>query len=104
MEYLRIWQECDFTRIENTIVIVDDLFGYCPGCKEIGISLNNLKKCPNCDRNFEYITSREAKGDRDGLDVIMRIRKKIPHLTFIDYEDYLRVMATKKGESLFKDE
>ena len=80
--------------------MVDDRYGHCPGCKQIGIELKGLEKCPSCGREFKYVTSKDAKGGKH--DVVMRTRKKLPHLIFVDYDDYLRVTGKNTAESLFK--
>ena len=100
MEYLRIWTQVDIVKIQNSILIVDDKFGFCPECKEIGIKLDDLKKCPKCGREFKYVTSREAKGTKGHVSVT-RTRKKLPNLTFVDYDDYERITSKNKAESLF---
>jgi hypothetical protein len=99
MEYLRVWTEVDLKEIEDHIVIVDDKYGYCPACKKIGIELINLKKCPSCGREFKYVTSKEAQGGRH--DIVIRTRKKLPGLTFVDYNDYDHELGKKKAGSLF---
>ena len=98
MEYLRIWTEVDMTEVQEHIVIVDDQFGFCTGCKEIGIKIESLKKCPKCGREFKYVTSRDRS-----LAMITRTRKKLPGLIFVDQDDYDRLAGKKKAESLFKD-
>lgn len=102
MERVRIWTEVDIHEIENHITLVDDKFAFCPGCKEMGIKIEGLKSCPKCNREFKYVTARESRGLK-GLEMIGRIRKKLPDLTFVDYDDYERVTGKKKAESLFKD-
>jgi hypothetical protein len=103
MDHIRIWTEVDIKELQEHVIIVDDRFGFCPGCRELGIRIDDLKKCPKCGREFKYVTSREsAQGGGKGFEVIMRIKKKMPHLTFIDYGDYERVTGRKKAESLFK--
>jgi hypothetical protein len=100
MEYIRIWNEIDITEVQNHIVIVDDKFGFCTGCREIGIKIENLKKCPKCGREFKYVTSRESKGGKS--DIVTRIRRKLPDYKFVDYDDYERLTGKKKAETLFK--
>lgn len=99
MEYLRIWKEIDIEDVKNHIIMVEDKFGHCPGCKQIGIELKELKKCPGCGRTFKYATSKDARGGK--VDVVVRTRKKLPELVFVDYDDYERVTGKKKAESLF---
>ncbi len=102
MEFIRIWSEVDLQDIENHIIIVDDKFGFCPGCREIGIQIEGITKCPKCGRELKYVTARESKGPR-GFEMAARVRKKLPHLAFVDYDDYERLTSKKKAESLFKD-
>lgn len=100
MDHIRIWSEVDIGDIESHIVFVDDKFGFCPGCKELGIKIEGLRKCPKCGRKFTYVTARESKGPK-GLEMIARIIKKLPHLTFVDYDDYERATGKKKAAGLF---
>ena len=100
MEYLRIWQSVDIKEIENSIVTIDDKFGFCPGCKEMGIKLEGLKECPKCSRQFKYMTSREARG-ANGHVFVNRAKTKLPDLTFVDFNDYERITSKKKAEDLF---
>jgi protein-arginine kinase activator protein McsA len=99
MDYMRIWQEVDIKEIQESIIIVDDMLGFCPKCKQIGINLKELSACPSCNTEFKFVTSKEAKSGKN--DIVMRIRKKLPDLTFVDYDDYERLTGKKKAESLF---
>jgi hypothetical protein len=99
MDYIRVWTEVDIKEIEEHIIMVDDKYGHCHKCKEIGIELKELKKCPSCGRDIKYVTSKEAgKGKSE---IVIRIRKKLPELTFVDYDDYLYLTGKDKAKSLF---
>jgi hypothetical protein len=100
MEYMRIWTEVDLQDIESHIIIVDDKYGHCPGCKKIGIELKDLQKCPSCGRKFKYVTSKEAQGGKH--DIVIRTKKKLPGLIFVDYNDFDHEVGKKKAASLFK--
>ena len=100
MGYIRVWNEVDIHEIQEHIIMVDDMFGHCPKCKKIGIELKELKNCPSCGMVFKYVTSKEAKGGRS--EIVTRIRKKLPALTFIDYDDYEHLTGKEKAENLFK--
>jgi len=99
MEYMRVWKELKVEDVQNHIIMVEDKFGHCPGCKQIGIELKELKNCPGCGREFKYVTSKDARGGK--TDIVSRTRKKLPDLNFVDYDDYERVTGKKKAESLF---
>ena len=101
MDYIRVWTEVDIAEVEKHIIIVDDKFGFCPGCREIGIKIDGLGNCPKCGRVFKFVTARESRGAK-GADIVMRIRKKLPMLAFVDYDDYERITTKKKAETLFK--
>jgi hypothetical protein len=96
-EFLRIWTEVDISEIQSHIIVVDDKFGFCTGCREIGIKIEGLQKCPKCGREFKYVTSRDKSPA-----MVMRTKKKLPGLTFVDYDDYDRLTGKKKAETLFK--
>lgn len=100
MEYMRIWNEVNIEEIKESLVVVDDILAHCPNCKKIGIELADLKKCPACGRIFKYMTSKETVSGKP--EIVTRIRKKLPHLIFVDYGDYVRVTGKKGAESLFK--
>ncbi|HRZ25472.1 MAG TPA: hypothetical protein P5346_05055 [Spirochaetota bacterium] len=99
MELIRVWSELDIAEIKEHIVMADDKFGHCPNCKKIGIDLKDLKKCPSCGREFKYITSKEASGGK--IDIVARLKKKLPDLAFVDYSDYERLTGKRKAEDLF---
>ena len=99
MEHIRVWQEVSIEEIKEHIIMVDDKYGHCPNCMKIGIELRDLKRCPSCEREFKYATSKEARGGK--TEIVTRTRKKLPDLIFVDYDDYERVTGKKKAESLF---
>lgn len=99
MEYLRIWKEVSLDEIRDHIILVDDTLGRCPGCSTIGIPLKDLENCPSCGREFKFVTSTEASGKK--FDIVTRIRKKLPALEFVDYDDYIRLTSEKKAQDLF---
>ena len=99
MEHMRVWKEISVEDVQNHIIMVEDKFGHCPGCRQIGIELKELKNSPRCGRTFKYVTSKDARGGK--TDIVGRTRKKLPDLIFVDYDDYERVTGKKKAESLF---
>ncbi|MBN2080200.1 MAG: hypothetical protein JW838_14620 [Spirochaetes bacterium] len=99
MDYMRIWTEVSIHEIENHIIFVDDKYGHCPGCKKIGIELKDLRNCPSCGREFKYVTSKDARGGK--TDIVMRTKKKLPTMIFVDYNDYEHVLGKKNAAGLF---
>jgi hypothetical protein len=103
MDIARVWKQIDVKEIQEKILIVDEILGFCPGCKEIGIKLEGIKHCPKCGREFRYVTSREAVRGDGAIVFVQRVMKKLPDLIFIDYHDYEYLTAKKKTQELFKD-
>lgn len=103
MDLIRVWTEIDIEEIDKHLVIVDDIHGFCPGCKQTGIKYNEISKCPKCDRNFKYVTTRENPKSTSGQKILAKIRKNIPNLTIIDYSDYKSVTDKNKAKSLFSN-
>ncbi len=101
MEMIRIWEEVDINKVKESVLIVDDKFGFCPGCREIGIKLEGLTNCPKCGRKFIYMTSRDASTGEKGMAFVRRALKKLPELKFIDHHDYEYYTAKKNAEGLF---
>ncbi len=99
MEYMRIWKEVDMQDVKDHIIMVDDQRGFCPGCKQLNIDIKTAKKCPGCGREFKYVTAAESSGGK--ADIVIRLKKKLPDLVFVDYNDYEKLLGKKKAESLF---
>ncbi len=99
MEYMRVWSEISIEDVQDHIIMVEDKYGHCPGCKQIGIELKDLDKCPGCGREFKYVTSKDAKNGRH--EIVARTRRKLPDLIFVDYDDYERITGKKKAQNLF---
>ena len=100
MEFIRIWQEVNIADITENIVLVDDKFGHCPNCKKIGIELKDLTHCPSCNREFKYVSSKEAKNGKH--EIVKRSLKKLPNMKFVDYSDYEHALSKDKLENIFK--
>lgn len=99
MDQIRVWKEFDIQQIEKQIVVLDDIQGFCPGCKKAGIPYESLLKCPSCGRTFAFASLRE-RGDVSGI--LAKVQKKAPHLTVVDHTDYEHALSRKKSMSLFK--
>lgn len=101
MSLIRVWKELDSAEIEKSIVIVDDLHGFCPACKNTGIPFSDIKKCTQCGIEFKYITTREKVHSQKGKNIIGKIQKFASDLIFIDYNDYKHASDKDKASNLF---
>lgn len=100
MANIRIWKNIDIEEIGKHIVIVDDRYGFCPGCKQAGLELKGLTACPNCGRVFKYAAAKDAAAASPEL--LSRAMQKLPNLTFVDYGDYQICTSKNAAAGLFK--
>lgn len=103
MSLIRVWTELNIDEVSESIVIVDDLHGFCPNCKKTGISYADISKCPECSREFKYVTTRENPKSSNGAKIIAKIQKNLPDLTIIDYADYKHITDKNKAHGLFSN-
>ena len=78
------------------------VFSAHPDDEVIGLG-GTIKKI---SKNEDVITIIFSYGDKfpfwRNYDKVMRIRKKLPELTYVDYNDHERITGKKKADTLFK--
>ncbi|MGL4368416.1 MAG: hypothetical protein ACRCUT_01895 [Spirochaetota bacterium] len=99
MDMIRVWKEIDIRDIENHLVLLDDIQGFCPSCRKTGIKYDQLKKCPSCGIDFTWCAVRDAQM---GNQVLAKIRTQAPWLSILDYGDFKHLQDKSKVKSLFK--
>ncbi|MCB1160318.1 MAG: hypothetical protein KDK45_22640 [Leptospiraceae bacterium] len=100
--YLRIWKKMDVQEIKDHLITVDDLYGTCGKCKQLGLNYTKDRKCKNCGTEFRYITST-SKDKQDIIKILERIKKDSLSLTVIEREDYVKADAFNSIKGLFKE-
>jgi len=102
--WIRQWIEKDLEDIEKHIIIVGELASDCGVCKEIGLDVRKVRKCPHCGTEFKYVTTRLTGGaaGHQRFFVIGRIRDKCPDLIFVDYDDYKKLISKSKAEEFLR--
>ena len=99
MDLIRVWKEVDIKDIENHLIIVDDLHGFCPKCKSSAIKYGEMQKCSSCGQEFKYAGVR-LDGNLKAA-ILSKLSKQQPNLTIIDYNDYKHILDKQKANSLF---
>ena len=99
---LRVWQELDLDTVKRHLLLIDDLYGACASCKQIGLNYLKDSKCSGCGTDFKYLATRLKDSAETGK-ILSRIKKENLGLTLIDREDYEAALAQKNIGSLFKD-
>ncbi len=99
---VRVWQQLDLNTLKQHLLLIDDLYGTCAACKQIGLNYLKDKSCSGCGTEFKYLATR-LKDPAETGKILRRIEKEKLGLTLIDREDYEKAMAEKNIGSLFKE-
>ncbi|MBI38546.1 MAG: hypothetical protein CMF59_03030 [Leptospiraceae bacterium] len=99
---VRVWQQLDLNTLKQHLLLIDDLYGTCAACNQIGLNYLKDKSCSGCGTEFKYLATR-LKDPAETGKILRRIEKEKLGLTLIDREDYEKAMAEKNIGSLFKE-
>jgi hypothetical protein len=98
---IRVWQELDINDIKKHLLLVDDMYGACASCKQIGLNYLKDKSCPACKTSFKYLAT-SLKNPASVTKILNRIKSDSLPFTLIDRDDYDRALAKDSIEGLFK--
>ncbi len=99
--FVRVWTSLDPNDIKKHLLLIDDLYGSCANCKQLGLNYLKDKECPGCKTSFKYVTTN-LKGLEDVKKILNRIQELNLKLTLIEKEDYLQATAKDAVKDLFK--
>ena len=99
--FVRVWTSLDPSEIRKHLLLIDDLYGSCANCKQLGLNYLKDKECPGCKTSFKYVTTN-LKGMEDVKKILNRIHELNLNLTLIEKEDYLQATAKDAVKDLFK--
>jgi len=101
--WIRSWMEVDIEDLKSHVLLVGELTSNCGKCKEMGLNVETVTHCPNCNAEFRYATSRLAGGSaHERFTIINRIRRKRANLTLIDYDDYKKLLGKSQAEDFLR--
>lgn len=98
---IRVWKELDIGEVKKHLLLVDDMYGACANCKQIGLNYLKEKSCPGCKTTFKYLAS-SLKNPASIIKIINRIKSDSLPFTLIDRDDYDRALAKDSIDGLFK--
>jgi len=101
MKPIRGWMYLDVNEVKNHLLLIEDIYGMCAKCKQLGINYIKDKKCPKCSAEFKYVAS-SLKKDSEIAQVAARIKKENLSLVLIDKNDFDRASAKDSIHDLFK--
>ena len=99
--FVRVWTSLDPSEIKKHLLLIDDLYGSCANCKQLGLNYLKDRECPGCKTSFKYVTTN-LKGMEDVKKILNRIHELNLSLTLIEKEDYLQATAKDAVKDLFK--
>ncbi len=97
--YIRIWKQVDLKEITKHLMIIDDIYGMCANCKEIGLNFVKNTKCPKCGTNFLYLTTKNYK---EIPKILKRIQLENLPYTLLEKEDWEKASSKNALNSLFQ--
>lgn len=97
--YIRMWKSINLNEITKHLLIIDDLYGMCANCKEIGLNFVKNTKCPKCGTNFLYIATKNYK---EIPKILKRIQMENLPYTLIEKDDWEKAVAKKSIDALFQ--
>lgn len=97
---IRVWMPLDPDDVRKQLILIEDLYGMCASCKQIGLNYLKDRKCTGCGTEFKYIATRLTKPGEIAK-ILARIKKEKLPLTLIDREDFDRASARDALGGLF---
>jgi len=100
-DFLRVWKKFSLKEIKQSLLIIGDLAADCAACRELGLSYEKTKTCPQCGVEFRFVTSRPASGNSsDRFRWVRRLSEKRPDLTFIEYDDFKKSTGRSQARQI----
>jgi hypothetical protein len=99
--HIRVWKSFDIDEVKKQLLLIDDLYGSCANCKQLGLNYTKDKICPGCKTNFKYIATNLKKSE-DIKKILNRIETDKLDLILIEKEDYILATAKDAAKDLFK--
>lgn len=97
--YVRMWKQVDLKEITKHLIIIDDLYGMCANCKEVGLNFVKNTKCPKCGTNFLYLATKNYK---EIPKILKRIQLENLPYTILEKEDWEKATSKNTLNSLFQ--
>ncbi len=98
---VRVWQKLDVNEVRKHLLIIDDLYGSCANCKQLGLNYLKDAQCTGCGTEFRYLaTTLKAPGEV--ARILGRIEKEGLKLAVLDRDDFERAEAKDALNDLFK--
>ncbi len=99
-KFIRVYRELEPDEIKRQLILIDDLYGTCGNCGQLGLNFTKDKVCPGCKTTFAYAMTK-MKNPGDIAKLLARIKNDGLGLTLIEKDDYDRTSARDALGDLF---
>ncbi len=97
---VRVWTTVDAEEVKKRLLIIEDLYGACGNCKQLGLNFVKDRKCPACGAEFKYLATK-VKDPGEIAKILKRIQKENLAVQLIDRDDFERAAARDAISNLF---
>ena len=97
---IRVWKHLDIKNVKEHLLLVDDLYGSCASCKQLGLNYLKDRKCTKCGTEFRYLSTR-LRDPAQVSRILKRIQTDSLPFTLIDRDDYEKADARTSVQDLF---
>ncbi len=97
---VRIWQDVDLNEVREHLMIIEDLYGACGKCNQLGLNYTKDRRCTGCGVEFKYLATR-LTDPGEVAKILKRIQSESLPLKLIDRADLERAGAHDAARSLF---
>ncbi len=98
---IRVWTNLDISEVRQHLMLIEDLYGSCGNCKQLGLNYLKDKTCPGCGATFRFLATN-LKNPADSFKILGRLAQEGLSLKLIDRSDYDRATAKDALGDLFK--
>jgi hypothetical protein len=100
LKSVRVWTSLKIDDVRQHLLMVDDLYGSCGNCKQLGLNYLKDARCPGCGTTFLYLATK-LRNPADVAKILKRIETESLALTVIDRDDFERAEAKDALNNLF---
>lgn len=99
-KYIRVYKEFEPDEVKKQLLMIDDLYGTCANCGQLGLTFVKDKTCPGCKTTFAYLITK-LKNPGDVSKILARIKSEGLSLMLLEKDDYDRSAARDALGDLF---
>ena len=98
---VRVWTTLDVDEVTRPLLYIDDLYGSCANCKQLGLNYTKDRSCPGCKTEFKYLATKVTD---PGIvaQILNRIQTEKMPLQLIERADFEKAEARDALGGLFK--